>query len=512
MKKFNEVNKSVKKIDGLGLACGEELFADDYQIKDTLVIKLMASPHAFAEITDIDDSEALQMPGVVDILSYKNVERIMYTPAGQSYPEPAPYDTTLFDNIMRFAGDKVCAVVAETEKQALEAMKKIKVSYNVMEPVLDYEKSELETTPIVHTEPDARQIIPISFKPEQNIASEVHAKVGDYENNIKNCEYTHEGTFYTQYAHHCPMEPTATVGHIDPRGRLVLITSTQVPFHTRRIVAHSTGIPLSRIRVIKPRIGGGFGNKQEALLEPIVATVVWKHKRPAKLVLKRDEMFVFSRTRHPFRIKFKVGYDNTGEIKALHLDALQNTGAFGTHALTVVSCVGSKILPLLNKIPNILFSGKAVYTNLPAGGAYRGYGATQGYFAYSQMIDHICDHLGLDPAEYYKKWHIKTGETSPIFAALGEGKPGHIFKIDSCELSQCIDKGAEIFNWKEKREKYYFKSGYNESRRYKHGVGMACFMQGSSVPYIDMGSVWMKMNDDGSFNLMVGATDLGTGS
>ncbi|MGM0608665.1 MAG: xanthine dehydrogenase family protein molybdopterin-binding subunit, partial [Candidatus Muiribacteriota bacterium] len=512
MKKFKEVNKSVKKIDGLALATGEELFTDDFTDKDTLIIKLMPSPHAYAEIIDIDASKAMAMEDVVDVLSFQNVERIMYTTAGQSYPEPAPYDCAVFDNFVRFTGDKVCAVVAKSEKVAVEALKKIKVKYNVLEPVLDFEKSEDSKSSIVHSEKDARQIIPIKFQPEKNIASEVEAKVGDVKKGFNESEHIDSGTFYTQYAHHCPIEPSSTYGYFDPRGRLVIITATQVPFHTRRIIAHSTGIPLSKIRVIKPRIGGGFGNKQEALLESIVAVAVWKHKQKAKLILKRDEMFVFSRTRHPFRIKYKVGYDSKGEIKALHFDALQNTGAYGTHALTVTSCVGSKILPLLNKIPNIFFTGKAVYTNLPAGGAYRGYGATQGYFAYSQMIDDICEKLNINPTEYYKKWHMKKGETSPIFAALGEGKPGHIFKIDSCALSECIDKGAELINWDEKRKKYHWKKKFNYNKRYKKGIGMGCFMQGSSVPYIDMGAVYMKMNDDGSFNLNVGATDLGTGS
>ncbi len=510
MKKFSTVNRSVRKIDGMALACGQEKFTDDFPQKDCCVIKMMPSPFAFARITDIDEGEALKMDGVIDVLSYRNVERIPYTTAGQSYPEPAPYDCVIFDDIVRFVGDKVCAVIAENSDIAEKALKKIKVKYEELEPLLDFEKSENSGIK-VHPEKDCRQIIPIKFQPDKNIASEVKAVVGDVESEYKECDNTTEGTYYTQYAHHCMIEPPSTYGYFDARGRLTIITATQVPFHTRRIISHSTGIPVSKLRVIKPRIGGGFGNKQEALLEPIVAHAVWKHDRPMKLILTREETFVFSRTRHPFRIKYKAGFNNDGEIRALHLDALQNTGAFGTHALTVVSCVGSKILPLLNKIPNMLFTGKAVYTNLPAGGAYRGYGATQGYFAYTQMVDEICETCGIDQIEYYKKWHIKTGETSEIFKALGEGKPGHIFKIDSCELTQCIERGAEEINWKKKHDEYHF-SHREKKERYVRGIGMSCFMQGSSVPYIDMASVYMKMNDDGSFNLNLGATDLGTGS
>jgi len=509
---FKEVNRSVRKIDGIGLAAGEERFTEDHYIKDTLVIRLMPSPYAYCRIVDFDDSEARKVPGVVDIFSFRNIERKVFTTAGQSYPEPAPYDCVIFDDVMRHQGDKVCAVVAIDEKTALKAMKKIKVNYEVYEPLLDFEKYDAPESPRIHPEKDKKQIIPINFIPEDNIASEVEAKVGDVEKGFEESDNIREGEVFTQYAHHCPLENPSCIGYIDSRGRLVLITSTQVPFHVRRIVSLATGIPVRKIRVIKPRIGGGFGNKQEALLEPIVASIVWKLKRPAKLILKREETFVFSRTRHPFRIRYKVGYNNDGIINALQLNALQNTGAFGVHGLTVVSCVGSKILPLFNKIPNILFTGKAVYTNLPAGGAYRGYGATQGYFAYTQMIDQICEDCGIDQTEYYKRHCIKKGETSPIFEALGEGKPGHIFTIDSCELPQCIEKASEEIGWMEKKEKYHFKNNNQEGERFLKGIGMGCFMQGSSVPYIDMASVYMKMNDDGSFNLNMGATDLGTGS
>ncbi|GAH80083.1 unnamed protein product, partial [marine sediment metagenome] len=233
-----------------------------------------------------------------------------------------------------------------------------------------------------------------------------------------------EAGFYTQYTSHCALEPHAAVSYLDGKGRLVIISTTQVPYHARRITARLTRIAVSKIRVIKPRIGGGFGGKQEVILEPYVALVTWRTKHPAKAVLSRNEVFTFTRTRHPFRIKIKAGYNRDGAINSLYYQALQNTGAYGTHSLTVLSNSGSKVLPMLNKIPNLKFDGKSVYTNLPIGGAYRGYGASQGYFGYGQIVDMIAADTHIDPVDFYKRYAIKRGETSPIFKALGEGREG----------------------------------------------------------------------------------------
>jgi CO/xanthine dehydrogenase Mo-binding subunit len=309
------------------------------------------------------------------------------------------------------------------------------------------------------------------------------------------------------FSSHCAIEPHAAIAYFDERGRLVIISTTQVPFHVRRITGAVLDIPVGMIRVIKPRIGGGFGGKQEVILEPIAALVAWRNRRPVRVVFSRREVFVSSRTRHPMRVRMKTGVKEDGTITAIEMEGLMNSGAYGTHALTVLANAGGKVLPLFNKISNLKFSGKTVYTNLPVGGAYRGYGATQGYFALNQQIDMIARRAGIDTTDFIKKWHIKEGETSEVFKALGEGKEGVSQIVRSCKLDECIDAGARAIGWKAKRGKR-ISAGKDRVK----GMGVAVAMQGSGIPEIDMAAASMKLNEDGSFNLFVGATDIGTGS
>ncbi|MGC9513897.1 MAG: xanthine dehydrogenase family protein molybdopterin-binding subunit, partial [Fidelibacterota bacterium] len=300
--------------------------------------------------------------------------------------------------------------------------------------------------------------------------------------------------------------PHSVKTFFDEMGRLVIISSTQVPFHVRRIVSKVCEFPLAKIRVVKPRIGGGFGAKQEVMLEQLAAWVTLKLKQPATLILSREEVFRSSRTRHPVRTRLTMGVKKNGDITFLDMNTLLNSGAYGTHALTVLSNCGAKVLPLLNKIENLHFLGRSVYTNLPVGGAYRGYGATQGYFALNQHLDIISRKLHVDFIDFVKKHHIREGETSEVFKAIGEGTEGVTQTVKSCELDACLDWGARAIDWKEKRGKRI--TNGDKVR----GIGAAVAMQGSGIPLIDMGAASMKINDDGSFNLDVGATDIGTGS
>lgn len=503
------VNNSFAKLDGLSLVTGEEKFTDDFSYKNMLHISVLHSRYAHARIIDIDETEARKISGVVDIISFKNINRILYTTAGQGYPEPSPYDTAVFNDVMRYVGDNVCAVAAETKEIADMAVQKIKVTYEQLKPIFDLEASENNEIRI-HDNDGSHPMIPVFYDADKNLAAKVEAEAGDFEGAYAASTNKLEEGFYCQYASHCAIEPHGAVTYYDERGRLTIRSTTQVPFHLRRIIAQLTEIPVRQIHVIKPRIGGGFGGKQEILAEPIAALITVRTKRPAKYIFSRKEVFTSARTRHEYKTKFRVGYENDGSINAFHLDALENSGAYGAHALTVLSNAGSKTLPLLNKVENVKFTGKGVYTNLPCGGAYRGYGATEAYFGFGQMIDMICNHTGEDIVEWYKKWSIKSGETSPIFAALGEGKEGVAMTIGSCELEACLEQGAKAADWYEKKALYT--GGYNDGKRYKRGIGMAAMMQGSSIPEIDMAAAYMKMNEDGSFNLMVGATDLGTGS
>lgn len=503
--KMKVVNKSLKKIDSTALSQGKHMYTGDLTPPNALYVKMLWSPHAHAKIKSIDISKAEKIPGVKCVLYYGNVPRIPHCTAGQGYPEPSPYDTFVFDKKVRFVGDRVAAVAAETSEIALEALKAIEVEYEVLEPVFTYDEALRDGAPVIHDEEDAFVPIPIPYEPKKNIVAKVGMKAGDFEKAMRESDYTFDEIFETSYAQHCPIEGYISWAQTDPYGRVFITTSTQVPFHTRRIVARALDIPVQKIRVIKPRIGGGFGCKQEMMLEDVVALVALRTNRPALWAYTRDEVFRSGRTRHPMRIRIRYGLMKDATISAIGLDVINNTGAYGGHGLTVMSCAGSKVLPLYH-VNNIHFDAKCIYTNLPVGGAYRGFGATQAYFPVEVMIDVMAEKLGMDPLEFRKKNHIQTGESHPAFEALGEGKPGAPMTIGSCALDECIDRGAAEIGWS-RRKPHTEKTG-----RYRRGMGMSIHMQGSSVPEIDMGAASIKINDDGSFNLLVGATDLGTGS
>jgi len=498
---FEYIGKNIGKIDAMALATGQPLFTDDISFPNTLHIKILYSPHAHAIIEDIDTSEAEKIPRVKLILTYKNTPQVLHTTAGQGWPEPSPYDTCMFNKKVRYVGDRVAAVAAETEEIAYEALKHIKVNYKKLPAVFDPEEAMKEGAPVIHDEEGISGV----YNPKRNIVSHIEVKAGDIEKGFEESDVVVEDTFEMQYAQHCPIEPHATITYLDEYGRLVIRTSTQVPFHVRRIVAQVLEIPVQNIRVIKPRIGGGFGVKQEIILEEISAFITLKTSRPARLVYTREEEFVSSRTRHPMKVTVKIGAKKNGIFNAIKMYALSNNGAYGTHGLTVTSNTGSKTLPLYNKAPNIEFIADVAYTNLPVAGAYRGYGATQGYAALEQVVDEIAEKLGMGPAEIRKINHIKVGETSPIFKALGEGREGVTQYIQSEATDKLLELGTKEIGWYEKIRKPV------EDATKVRGIGMALLMQGSGIPLIDMGAATIKLNEDGSFNVLYGGTDIGTG-
>jgi probable selenate reductase molybdenum-binding subunit len=500
--KFEVVGFSERKVDGAALVTGKPVFAGDLDQPNTLHLALLAAPHPHARIRSIDVSAAEAMDGVALVLTHENTPTLRYTTAGQGYPEPSPYDARMFDEKLRFVGDRVGVVAAESKAIAAAAAAAIAVDYELLEPVLTIDDALAPGAPIIHDEPDATGI----WDAASNIAAAVDVRVGDVDGAWEDCDLVVETTTETQYAQHAPLEPHVCRSYLDENGRLVLYTSTQVPFHARRIVARILGIPIHRIRVIKPRLGGGFGVKQEIILEDVCGLVTLRTGRPALWEYTRREEFVSSRTRHPFRVRVTVGAAADGTLHAIDLDAIQNTGAYGTHSLTVLSNAGSKTLPLYNRAPHVRFTGRSVYTNLPVGGAYRGYGATQAYFALETALDQVARRLDMDPVELRRRNHIREGETSPIFRELGEGREGVAMTIGSCGLPDCLTEGIEAFGWEEKRRRPRDAGGL------RRGIGMSTHMQGSGIPLIDMAAATIKMNDDGSFNLLVGATDLGTGS
>jgi len=505
-KSFTVVGHSVLKVDALGLACGHAAFTDDVCIPRLTHARILRSPRAHARIARIDPRPAEALPGVLAVLTHENTPRVMRTEAGQGFPEPSPYDFTTFDNKVRHVGDRVAAVAAETDEIAREALSLIKVTYEELPTVFDPEVALEPGAPILHDEEDARAVIPVEYEPLRNMAAHVAVEVGDTAKTLANAERVFSGRFETHYGSHAMLEPPITICFFDDVGRLVVRTSTQVPFHARRIVAQALEIPVRMVRVVKPRIGGGFGGKQEVMLEPVCAMLAWRIRRPVRLAMTREEVFVAARTRHPQVIELRTAMDADGGITALDMRAVMNSGAYGSHALTVACNTGSKTIPLLNKIPNLRFEATTAYTNLPVGGAYRGYGATQGYFALGVVVDQMARAAGVDVVDFYRRHHIQEGESSPILAALGEGRAGVEMTIGSCGLDACLDRGAAAIGWDDKRGRRF-----REGPRVR-GVGMVCLMQGSSIPEIDMGAASIKLNEDGSFNLLVGATDLGTGS
>jgi len=500
--KFEVVGASERKVDGLALVTGRPVFAGDLDLAGTLHLALLSSPHAHARIRHIDPSPAARLPGVALVLTHENTPSIRYTTAGQGYPEPSPYDARMFDPKVRFVGDRVAVVAAASRRLALEALSLIAVDYEPLPAALSLDAALAPGAPVIHDETDSEGI----WDAPHNLAAAVDITVGDVAAAFAECAATVETTCETQYAQHAPLETHVCQSYLDDNGRLVLHTSTQVPFHLRRIIARILDLPIHRIRVVKPRIGGGFGVKQEVLLEDVCALVTMRTGRPARWEYTRGEEFVSARTRHPFRIRVKVGARADGVLHAIDMDATQNTGAYGTHSLTVLSNAGSKTLPLYNKAPHLRFTGRSVYTNLPVGGAYRGYGGTQASFPLETALDQLAERLGIDPIELRRRNHIRSGETSPIFAALGEGREGVPMTIKSCALAECLTAGMEAFGWAEKR------SRPRDTGPVRRGVGMSLHMQGSGIPLIDMAAATIKMNDDGSFHLLVGATDLGTGS
>lgn len=502
---MKEVNKGVPKIDGVGIVTGKPAYTDDLAPANALIIKVLRSPHAFARIKSIDIEHACKLSGVECVLTYKDFPRVAVTRAGQGYPEPSPHDKFVLDEYVRYIGDEVAVVAAASEKLAYEALKLIKVDYEVFEPVLDFEKAEGNST-VIHPEPEAHAMFNFGYDAAKNIVAAYDMSIGNVAEVLSNCDIVVKERYYTHAQSHVMLEPHSTVSYMDYQSRLVIISSTQTPFHVRRIVSNALEFPMSRIRVIKPRIGGGFGGKQAIHGEFFAAAVTIKTGKAAKIIYTRQEVFESTYSRHPFRLDVTVGADRDGRIKALSMQVLVNTGAYGEHAMTVFMVSGSKSLPLYNKVDAVSFGGKVVYTNHTPGGAFRGYGALQANFALESTMDIVAKKLNMSPVELRKKNMMVEGETSEVFKVMGEGGEGIEMIIESCKLDYCVKRGMELIGWNEKYPKK--SAGPNKVR----GVGMAIAMHGSGIPFIDMGSALIKLNDDGFFNLLIGAADLGTGS
>ncbi|MCX7775139.1 MAG: molybdopterin-dependent oxidoreductase [Spirochaetaceae bacterium] len=502
---FSVVAHPHKKVDGEGLMLGRPAYTDDLVPSNALHVKLVRSPHAFARIKSIDATEALKLPGVACVLTWKDCPRIPITRAGQGNPEPSPHDRFILDEYVRYVGDEAAVVAAEDEATAEKAASLLKIEYEVLEPILDFEHAK-DNPIIIHPEEGIHEMFPIGFEPKRNIAAAYHMEVGDVEQELAASPVRVDTVVYTQAQNHVAMEPHAAFSYLDVQGRLTIVTSTQNPWHTRRLLGLALQMPLRSIRIVKPRVGGGFGAKQHIHVEPYVALVTLKTGRPARIALTRREVFESTFTRHQMRVNIRLGADPDGTLRAIDMQVLSNTGAYGEHALTTFMVAGSKTLPLYNKVKAVRFGGDVVYTNKVSAGAFRGYGAIQGLTGLESAIDELAHKLGVSPVELRRKNMIHEGETSEVFRIMGEGTEGVAMNIESCKLEECIRRGKELIGWNDERLVWEVAPGR------VHALGMAIAMQGSGIPMIDMGSARIELQDGGFFKLHVGATDIGTGS
>ena len=493
---YKVVGKPLRKKDSMQLLLGKPLYTDDLVPRNALKVRLLRSPHANAMVREIRTDAAKKVPGVVDIYTWEDVPATRFAIAGQTYPEPSPYDRLIIDRHVRFAGDVVAIIAAETEKAAEKAMKLIRAQYDVLEPVLDFRTAK-DNPVLVHPEEDWFPPCQVGGDNRRNlVASGVDAQ-GDVEGVMARCEIVLDRTYHTKAFNQAMMETFRTYTELDRYGRLHVVSSTQIVFHCRRILSRALGIPKSRIRVEKPRIGGGFGAKQTAVCEVYPAFVTLKTGRPAELIFSREESQIAGSPRHEMQIRVRLGADRDGTIRALDLYTLSNTGAYGEHGPTTVGLSGHKSIPLYTgNLEAFRFGYDVVYTNHQAAGAYRGYGATQGIFALETTVNELAETLGMDPTALRDRNMVRQGMVMPAY--YGE-------TANACALDRCMEHCRRIFGWE---EKYPVRDMSNGKVR---SAGVAMAMQGSCISNVDVGSATVKLSDDGTYNLIIGAADMGTG-
>jgi Aerobic-type carbon monoxide dehydrogenase, large subunit CoxL/CutL homologs len=515
-KSFQRVGKPDPKVDAIKLSQGKPAFTADIYMRDMLHAKVLHSPYAHARIQKIDTSKAKALPGVAAVLTWQDIPRVIYSTAGQSDPIPGPLDMFSLDNKVRFVGDRVAFVAAETPEIAEQAISLIEVEYQELPAILNPEDAMKTGAIRIHDEPEY-----VNFddsNPENNLAAEIKIDIGNVENGFTEADRIFEGDYSVPKVQQTSIEPHVVVTYWDEDDRLVIRTSTQVPFHVRRQMAPVLGLPIKRIRVIKPRIGGGFGGKQEVMIEDVAAHLTIATKRPVMFEYSREEEFTSARSRHPMRIHMKTGVMKDGTITANEMRILSDTGAYGCHALTVTGNTGQKSMALYvgdgkyRKSPNIRFYADVVYTNTPPAGAFRGYGVPQGFWPVERHMEKIARTLGIDPIEFRLKNAIRSGEFHPFSMAWNEGREPHPETVNSVGLEQCVREGKTAIGWDDKYGNEKWHLGLIPNSATRKGIGVALVMQGTAIPYLDMGGASIKMNEDASFNLLIGATDLGTGT
>lgn len=489
------VNQPVMKSDAMALVTGKPAYVEDLAPRDCLVVMLLRSPHAHALIEEISTDKAMLVPGVEAIYTWKDVPQERFTLAGQTYPEASPYDRLILDRRLRYVGDPVAIMAGKDEACVKKAMKLIKVKYQVLQPVLDPHEA-LDGDILVHPEENWKALCPVGADNKRNLCASARDEMGDVDGVLADCDYVVDRIYRTKANQQAMMETFRTYCYMDHGGRLNIVSSTQIVFHVRRIVANALGIPKSRIRVTKPRIGGGFGAKQTAVSEVYPAFVTWKTGKPAKIVFSREESLTASSPRHAMELHVRMGASREGKLRAIEVYTLSNTGAYGEHGPTTVGLSGHKSIPLYHDLEAYRFSYDVVYTNRMSAGAYRGYGATQGTFAVESAANELAAKLGMDPIEFRLKNMVRQGDVMPAY--YGE-------TATSCALDRCLLRAKELMGWD---EKYPCRDMGNGKVR---SVGVAMTMQGSGISGVDVGSATLKLNDGGFYTLLVGSADMGTG-
>ena len=484
----------VKK-DAKALVTGKPVYTNDLAPKDCLIVKLLRSPHANAMIQEIKTDVAMRVPGIEAIYTWKDVPQQRFTIAGQTWPEPSPYDRLILDQHVRFAGDPVAIIAGENEACVERAIKMIKVKYEVLPAVLDPEEA-LDGPILVHPEDNWESLVPVGADNKRNLCAHDESGEGDIEKVLRESDVVIDHVYHTKACQQTMMETFRTFCTIDAYGRLNVVSSTQIVFHCRRIIANALHIPKSMIRVSKPRIGGGFGAKQTSISEVYPAYVTWMTKKPSKIIFTREESMTASTPRHEMEVHVRLGASKDGIVNGIDMYTLSNTGAYGEHGPTTVGLSGHKSIPLYGKAKAFRFVSDVVYTNVMSAGAYRGYGATQGLFAVESAVNELAAKLHMDPFEIREKNIIKEGDVMPAY--YGQVNT-------SCALDRCLVRVKEMIHWD---EKYPVRDMGNGKVR---AVGMGMAMQGSGISSVDVGSATIKVNDDGFYTLSIGAADMGTG-
>ena len=496
MPETKTVGKAVRKKDAMGLLLGKPAFVSDVTPPDCLVVKLLRSPHAHALIRSIDTSIAMKVPGMVAVYTYQDVPQHRYTNAGQTYPEPSPHDRLILDRRLRFVGDPVAILAGESEKAVNKAMKLIKVDYEVLTPVLDMHTAK-DNPVLVHPEEDWEALCQVGADNHRNLCAHEVCGQGDVEAELAACDVVVDHVWHTKPCQQAMMETFRTYTEMDPFGRLHVVSSTQIVFHVRRILSIALGIPKSRIHVEKPRIGGGFGAKQTSVSEVYPAFVTLKTGRPARIVYTRQECQTVGSPRHEMEVRVRLGADRQGNIRAMDVYTLSNTGAYSEHGPTTVGLSGHKSIPLYTGgLRAFRFGYDVVYTNVQAAGAYRGYGATQGIFAVESAVSELADRLGIDPVELRERNMVREGMVMPAYY----NEPAN-----ACALDRCMTRCKELFDWEHRFPVQDLGNGKVRA------AGVAMAMQGSGISGVDVGSATVKLNDDGFYSLTIGAADMGTG-